>query len=490
MADPHRPGSNSPTLDLRVVNGTVVRPDGRHALDLGIRNGVIVTLGTRGTLPAAAQTVDAAGCLVLPGLIDTHFHCRAPEGAEREDFDSGTAAAAAGGITTLFEMPISDPPCSSPEVLESRMALAARHCRIDVGLYGAPGDLDRPRLQEMADAGAVAFKIMMHSAPPDREESFRGLSLTDDDDIYRALELVHETGLVCAIHAEDQSLIDLFESRLKGAGARSPLHHARSRPPVAEALAIARIGAMNEQIGARTHIVHVSSALALEYIRWFQGRGQAMTAETTPAYLLADERDIERHGPFVKINPPLRTLEDCSALWRALDDGVLSLLVSDHAPFLEGEKEAGWEDVWSVGAGIPGVELTGRLLWHEALAGRTTFERIVAWCSENPAKLFGLFPGKGALRVGSDADLVVFDPQREFVVSQGALFSRSRGSIRHVLGRKLRGDIRSVWSRGRNVFQDGRVTAKPGSGRIVRPSRSAPGPEESRPAAITKRRTR
>lgn len=457
-------------IDVAVVNGTVIRSDGRHPLDIGVRDGTVVACTTRGGLPQAKHVVDAQDKWILPGLIDTHFHCRTPDRPDREDFASGTAAAAAGGVTTIFEMPISTPAVSTPEVLLARKELAEDQACIDVGLYAAPGDLDRPRLDEMADVGAVAFKLMMHAAPDNREASFAGLTFPEDDDIYRALELVQETGLVCAVHAESQHLIDVFEAREMSRGRSSPMSHARSRPDVAEALAIARLGALNERVGAKIHIVHVSSALATEYIRWFQERGQSMTAETTPAYLLADEGDIETYGPFVKINPPLRTARDREILWQALHRETLNLVVSDHSPFLPDEKEPGWTDIWNVGSGIPGVELTGRLMWHEALSGRIAIESVAAWCSENPARLFGLGPNKGVIREGADADFVIFDPNVDTVLTEERLFSRSKGSIRHVLGKTLRGDIVSVWSHGRIVFQDGRVTAEPGSGRVIRPT--------------------
>jgi len=457
-------------LDLAIVGGTLVRGEGRVALDVGVREGAIVSLSEPGRLPAARETVDARGLLVLPGIVDTHFHCRAPDHPEREDFDSGTAAAAAGGVTTILEMPISDPACGTPEVLADRMALARAQARVDVGFFAAPGDLDAPLLQEMASAGAVAFKVMMHGFPPGRESSFKGLAMTQDRDVYRALELVRDTGLLVAVHAEDQGLIDLFEEREQAAGHADPAAHARSRPPLAEAIAVARLGAMNEAVGARVHVVHVSSALAVEYIRWFQGRGQAMTAETTPAYLFGSHDDVAAHGPYVKVNPPLRTPDDQAALWRALRDGAIRTIASDHAPFGGAEKEAGWHDIWGVGSGIPGVELTGRLLWDAALRGLATLEDVVRWTSEAPASLFGLDGRKGHLRVGSDADVVLLDPEAETELTPERFHSRSADAIRHVLGRRCRGAIVSVWSRGERVAADGRVLAGPGRGRIVTPA--------------------
>ncbi|MEX2500960.1 MAG: amidohydrolase family protein, partial [Trueperaceae bacterium] len=356
------------------------------------------------------------------------------------------------------------------EVLAARADLARRQARVDVGLHVAVGDLDRPRLHEMIDAGAVAFKAMMHAAPPGREASFRGLAIPDDGTLYRALEAVAETGRVLMVHAEHQELIDLFERREQDAGRHDGMAHARSRPVVAEASAVARIASMNEAIGARLHIVHLSSARAAEYVAWFRSRGQAITAETTPAYLFSDLGDVERHGPFVKINPPLRTRADGEALLDALKRGVLDTVASDHAPFRGAEKEAGREDIWSAGSGIPSVELTGPLLWDAALRGLCTFEQAVAWTSATPASLFGLHAAKGHLDVDADADFVLLDPDAETVVSSERLHSRSADAVRHVIGRRLGGRIASVWSRGRIAFDGERVRTEPGDGTVIRPS--------------------
>lgn len=461
-------------LDLAVLNGTLVTGSGRAALGLGVRDGRIVAVAPSEALPPARETVDASGLLVLPGMVDTHFHCRAPDHPEREDFDSGTAAAAAGGVTTILEMPITSPACTTPEVLARRMELAARQARIDVGFYAAPGSLDRGLLDEMVAVGAIAFKVIMHSAPEGREESFEGLAIPDDDGLYLALEALAATERVVAVHAEHQGLIDLFETREREAerrGRLDPLRHARSRPAVTEAAAVARVGAMNEVLGARLHIVHVSSRLAVEYIRWFQARGQRMTAETTPSYLFYSEEDLREHGPYLKVNPPLRTAKDRDALWDALADGTLDLVVSDHAPFLPEEKEAGWTDVWSAGSGVPGIELTGPLLWDRALKGQVALEDVVRWTSEAPARLFGLDDRKGHLAMGRDADFVLLDPSAERKLGREGFVSRSGGSLRHVEGLELHGAIRGVWAHGRRVVdENGHVIAGTGQGQVIGPS--------------------
>lgn len=472
------------TYDLTITGGTVVSGTGRELRDVAVVGGRIVAVADPGSLSGAVATVDATGLLVLPGIVDTHFHCRAPDHPEREDFDSGTAAAAAGGVTTIVEMPISDPACGTPEVLADRMELARAHAHVDVGFYAAPGDLDAPRLDEMAAAGALAFKVMMHGFPPGRESSFRGLAMTESSDVYRALERVVETGRLLAVHCEDQGLIDLFEAREHAARRSGPLAHAASRPVMAEAIAVARLGAMNEDVGARVHVVHVSSGRAADYVRWFQSRGQAMTAETTPAYLFGTRDHVERFGPYVKVNPPLRDADEQRALWGALRDGTITTVASDHAPFRAVEKEVGWADIWDVGSGIPSVEVTGRLLWDHALRGAVGLEDVVRWTSEAPAELFGVGEQKGFVRVGNDADLVLIDPRREVELTRATFHSRSADALRHVIGTRCRGALVSVWSRGALVADASGPVSSPGAGRVLLPDvLVAPRAGERHPAA-------
>lgn len=454
--------------DLTIRGATVVSSQGQHLLDVGVFDGRIAALEPGGTLEPGRHDVQAQGLHLLPGIVDTHFHCRAPDHPEREDFDSGTAAAAAGGVTTILEMPIADVACSTPERLAHRMSLAERQARIDVGFYGAVGRPDRQRVQELVDAGVTAFKVMMHSAPPGREASFDGLAITDDQDLFCALETVADTDKLLVVHAEHQGLIDLFERRLQSSGHHDSLAHRASRPDVAESSAIARIASMNEWTDARIHIAHLSSKRGLDQIRHYRSRGQRITAETTPAYLYLDERDVVAFGPYVKINPPLRDAHDQVALREGLLQGDVDIVVSDHAPFLAEDKEPGWKNIWTVGSGIPGVELTGRLLWDDALQGRFSLERVVHWTSERPAELFGLAHRKGYIRVDADADFVLLDTQAQRVLTEETFHSRSRNAIRHPLGKRYQGDILAVWSRGNLAFRDGNVLSEPGMGRILR----------------------
>ena len=237
-----------------------------------------------------------------------------------------------------------------------RRSLAERDCHVNFGLYGAPGLLDRAEIAAMVDEGAIGFKIFMTAAVPGREDEFEGLCLPDAPGVYQALQLVAETGLILAVHAENNSLLEWHTAQLTRTGRKDYPAHSESRPPHVEALAIAELLSLNESIGADLHIAHLSGAAPLAVLRRFKASGSTATAETCPQYLFFSEADLERLGPFAKINPPLRTAQDQAALWEALNDGSLLAITTDHSPFTAEEKARGHDDIWAAPPGAPGVE--------------------------------------------------------------------------------------------------------------------------------------
>ncbi|MCY3863915.1 MAG: amidohydrolase family protein, partial [Chloroflexi bacterium] len=247
-------------LDTLITNAQVVLETDIATLDVGIRGGRIAALLADSAGISADETIDASGKLLLPGAIDIHFHCRAPAYPQRGDFATETRAAAAGGVTTVFEMPISKPCCATGEVFRMRKALGERDAYVNFGLYGAPGLLDPGEIANMVDEGAIGFKIFMTAAPKGRDDEFEGLCLPYVLELYQALNLVAETGLVCAVHAENNQLLDWHTAQLIEANRNDVPAHGESRPPHVEALAIATLLALNESIGAELHIAHVSGA--------------------------------------------------------------------------------------------------------------------------------------------------------------------------------------------------------------------------------------
>lgn len=455
-----------------ITGADVITETGRHAVDIAVSGGKIVALLERGAEIEARERIDASGMLVIPGAVDIHFHCRAPAYPARGDFATETRAAAAGGVTTIFEMPISKPCCATRDIFLMRKALAEENAYVNFALYGAPGLLNRDEVHAIAAEGAIAFKIFTTAAPAGRDDEFEGLCLPTTDGIFQALQLVQETGLVCTIHAEDNTLLEWNMARLRAAGRNDIGAHNESRPPMVEALAIATVLTINEAVGANVHIAHVSSEHALNVLRQFKEAGSLATGETCPQYLFFTEDDFARVGPYAKINPPLRTYIDQEALWGGLFDGTLLAVTTDHSPFTVEEKERARTDIWRTPPGAPGVEELVLGMMDAALSDMIPLEKAVALISTNGAKRFGIYPQKGAITVGADADLVVYDPSQTTTIRADMLFSKARDCDKLYEGKTFRGKICRTIVNGRTVFHDGEITGQPGWGQFVRPDAS------------------
>jgi allantoinase len=458
-------------MDYLITNGSLVTEHAVFPADLAVSGGKIAALAAPGALRAPTQaTLDAAGMLVLPGAVDVHFHCRTPGYDERGDFGSETRAAAAGGVTTVFEMPISRPGCATPAIFEHRRRLLEDQALIDVALYGAPGTLIPADVQGMAEAGAIAFKIFMHRAPLGREDEFIGICLTDDDQLYEALRLTKASGRRLVVHCESDALLEQGIGRLRQHGRVDPAAHGESRPPVVEAVAVARILTLAEDLGAPVHIAHVTCAAALNVIRRFRRDGLDITAETCPQYLFFTEQDYLRLGAFAKINPPIRGATDQAALWQGLADGSLDLVTTDHSTFLLEEKARGAADIWRAPSGAPGVQTLLPIMLTAALQGRLSLPDVVRLTSASPARIFGLAGRKGTLATGADADIVVYDPRPTVLFSRERMLSQAADVDKLYEGMLFQGQVVATFSRGRLVYHQGTVLAERGSGSFLRPA--------------------
>ncbi len=456
-------------VDTLIKNAQVVLETGVAEQDVGLRDGRIAALVADSAGINADETIDAAGKLLLPGAIDIHFHCRAPAYPQRGDFATETRAAAAGGVTTVFEMPISKPCCATGDVFRMRKALGERDAYVNFGLYGAPGLLDRGVIADMVDEGAIGFKIFMTAAPKGRDDEFEGLCLPHVPELYQALKLVAETGLVCAVHAENNQLLEWHTAQLIKANRNDVPAHGESRPPHVEALAIATLLALNESIGANLHIAHVSGAEALAVIRRFKATGSTVSAETCPHYLFFTEADLERCGPYAKINPPLRKEADQAAVWEGLLDGTLLAITTDHSPFLVEEKERAREDLWAAPPGAPGVEELLLGVMHEALSGRISINKAIELVATNGAKRFGVYPERGVIAVGAAADLVLYDPEAETTIHRDMLFTQARDCDKLYDGMSFKGKVERTIVNGVTIFKDGSIVGSRGDGQFVRP---------------------
>ena len=456
-------------FDTLIRGATVMTPDGARRLEVALIGDKIAALLKPDAMVEAREVIDASGKHVLPGAIDIHFHVRAPAHPARGTWLSETRAAAAGGVTTVFEMPISKPCCATPEILISRREQGKREAVVNFALYGAPGLLKREFVQGMADAGAIGFKIFTTAAVQGREDEFDGLCVPDEAQQLECLQLVQETGLPLVVHAESNPLLEYYTARVRATGRNDPATHGESRPPLVEALAIAKIATMNDVVGARLHIAHVTSRHALETLRKWQSAGQDITGETCPQYLLFTENELERYGSYAKINPPLRTLEDNAALWDGVRDGSLLSVTTDHSPFTAEEKERARTDIWAAPPGAPGVEQLVPMLLDAASTGQITLERAVELMSSGGAKRFGLYPRKGAIVEGADADLIVVDLKTWVVVDKHKEFTQAKANDFFFDGRTFQGRVERTIVNGKTVYVGGDVIGQPGDGRFVSP---------------------
>jgi allantoinase len=456
-------------LDLSIRGGRVVSEHGIVPADIGIENDKIAWVAQKGTMPAARREINADNKLILPGAVDIHFHVRAPSHPERGTFATETQAAAAGGVTTVLEMPISLPCCARRQVLEDRKALALSQAYVNFGLYGAPGLLERGEILGMAEAGACGFKIFTHAVPAGREAEFLGLCLEDEGDVFQALEMIKETGLLVSFHAENQRLIDLFEQRIRATGRKDPAAFTASRPPVVEATSVAELSQLCKSVDTRVHIAHVSCAEALQVLQAAQAEGLPMTGETCPHYLLFTEEDMVTHGPFAMIKPPLRTEDDQMALWQGLFDGSLSAVTTDHSPFTLAEKEQAQDNIWQSAIGAPGIEALVPCMMTEAIEGRISLEQAVRFICAQPARLFNLYPQKGVIQPGADADVVIYNPTPVGNIDSSRWLSKSRVTDRLYHGRPVRGRVDTTVVNGQIVYSDGKIVAEAGIGAFVRP---------------------
>ncbi len=455
-------------FDTLIRGAVVVTPAVTRPFDVALQGGRVVALLEPGTPAEAEKTIHAEGKHLLPGAIDIHFHVRAPAHPKRGTVASETRAAAAGGVTTIFEMPISKPCCATPEIVRSRRDLFASEAYVNFALYGAPGTLKADDVRGMVEEGVIGFKIFMTEAPQGRDDEFVGLSLPGEGEQYEVLRLVAETGKVLVVHAESNELLTHFSDKVKATGRNDPETHGESRPPVVEAVAIAKLLTMNRELGAKVHIAHVTCEAATETLRLYQKSGMDVTGETCPQYLLFSEDDLARVGSYAKINPPLRKPADQAALWRALEDGTLMAVTTDHSPFTPAEKERARTDIWAAPPGAPGVEELVLGMLEAVHQGRVTLEQAVQLLSSNGAKRFGLYPRKGAIEVGADADLVIVDLNATTTIHKETLQTEARLCDLLYDGMTFAGRIVTTFVGGKVVYHEGAVVGQKGDGVFVR----------------------
>jgi dihydroorotase len=456
----------APVADLVISGATVVTDTASFDAAVAIKDGKILAIGEQRAMPAARETFDASGLHLLPGAIDVHVHFREPGYTHKEDWQTGTAAAAMGGVTTVFEMPNVDPPTGTPEALVLKQE-AAKKAHVDFGLYGLLAEDTIDALEALIEGGVAGFKCFMGN-------TFGNLPSPSTGAMLEGFEIIAKHGMRIALHAETASIMARREKRLQAAGRTDPLAHLASRPAVVAIEAVARAAILAEWTGARIHILHMSSADELRPLREAKARGVDVTGETCPHYLLFDERAYADQRSVIRVNPPVREKRHQMGLWEGLRDGTIDMISTDHAPHTPTEKLR--NDIWTVDCGFPGVETQMPLMLTQVRARRLSLCDYVRLTSTNPAKAFGLYPAKGALLPGSDADITLVDLDWEDTIAADQFQSRSK--VTPFEGMQVIGMPMHTLVRGRFVMQDRKIVGETkGWGRSVHRIQRMPPPQ-------------
>ncbi len=434
-----------------VIRGRrVVLPEAIAPAAVHVRDGRIVAVGAYDDVPADGQLIEAADdAVVMPGLVDTHVHVNEPGRTEWEGFATATRAAAAGGVTTLVDMPLNSVPATTTlAALKTKLARAQAQCRVDVGFWGGvvPGNV--AELAPLHAAGVVGFKCFL---VPSGVDEFPHVT---EADLRVALPELARLGALLIVHAELQAPIDAaLTAQPADADPRRYATFLATRPKAAEDEAVALMIRLCRETGARVHIVHHSSASSLSLLRAAKAEGLPLTAETCPHYLTFAAEDVPDGATEFKCCPPIRECANREELWRALDEGVLDMIVSDHSPCPPELKRRDAGNFLQAWGGISSLQLRLPIVWTEARARGISLNRLMKWLAAAPAHLVGLAERKGALKVGCDADIVVWRPEEPLRVNAAMLHHRHK--LTPYAGRLLRGVVETTYLRGVKIYERG-----------------------------------
>ena len=442
------------TTGLVVSGARVVLPDGERAASIHVQDGIIVRIGARGDAPAGAEALDAGRLVVSPGIVDTHVHINEPGRTEWEGFVTATHAAAGGGVTTLVDMPLNSvPPTTTVEGLSAKRQAGAGRVHVDVGFWGGVVPGNDPQVGPLIDAGVRGFKCFLVPSGVDEFPS------VGEADLRRALPIIAGRGVPLLVHAE---LFALDPGDVPDESRSRYAAYLATRPPDAEIEAVRLMVRLAREFRARVHIVHVSAAGTVTELARAQAEGVAITGETCPHYLMFAAGDVPDGATAFKCAPPIRDDTHRRALWEGLRARTLSLVASDHSPAPAALKRPG--DFFRAWGGVASLELSLAAVWSLARMRGFGVHDLARWMSEAPARLAGLGGRKGTLEAGADVDMIVWDPDAEFVVDAEHL--RQRHKLTPYDGRTLSGVVRASFVRGTRVWDEGRVAGTPG-GRLL-----------------------
>ena len=452
-------------MSTLIKNGRIITAEQDYIADIYIEKDTITTIGASLTMQADT-TIDAKGKYVIPGGVDVHTHMDMPFGGttSSDNFETGTRAAAFGGTTCLIDFAIQSKGTRMRDALDVWWK-KGEQATIDFGLHMIVTDLPEAHLEdmnEMVREGVTSFKLFM---------AYPNVLMVDDATIFRAMRQTGNNGALICMHAENGGVIDLLVQKALAEGKTAPIYHALTRPTTAESEAVNRAIALAQMAGAPVYIVHVSSADALEKVSEARDRGVPVFAETCPQYLLLSIEDLDRpnfEGAKYVFTPPLREKWHQDKLWEGLRKNTLQVVSTDHCPFcFKEQKEMGRDSFAKIPNGGPGVENRLQLIHHHGVnQKRINLNRWVEIVSTTPAKMFGLYPQKGTITVGSDADIVIWDPNKEITISAKSHHMRVDYSMFE--GFKVKGDAETVLSRGETVVDKGKWLGKAGRGTFIK----------------------
>ncbi|HZV03255.1 MAG TPA: dihydropyrimidinase [Planctomycetota bacterium] len=452
-----------------IANGTVVTASDTFVSDVLVEDGKVMGLFAQGTGPKDAEKIDAKGCYVIPGGIDAHTHLDMPFGGTTsiDDFESGTVAAAFGGTTSIVDFAIQQKGGTLKQALDGWHAKAEGKACVDYAFHMIATDVPEKQLSEMKDIvneGVTSFKLFM---------AYPGVLLLDDQSIFRAMLRSGELGALICMHAETGLPIDVLVERAIKEGKKAPIYHALTRPEAAEATGTERAIALAEMAQVPVYIVHLSAQRALERVMEARDRGLDVYAETCPQYLFLSEDNLRgtKDDPFdgakYVCTPPLRPKHHHDHLWRGLRTYDLQVVSTDHCPFcMKGQKELGRDSFAKIPNGMPGIETRLHLLYEGVREGKISLNRFVEITSTAPAKIFGLYPEKGTIAVGSDADIVIWDPEKRLTLDKENLHMKVDYAA--YPGKTVIGAPKTVLSRGEVIVDNNKFLGKKGRGKFVR----------------------
>lgn len=450
--------------DILIKNGRVVTHYGIFEADVAINGEKISGLFSSGSIQGAEQIIDAGGKLVFPGIIDAHVHFNEPGREDWEGFETGSKSAAAGGITTIIDMPLNSSPCTvNKKELHRKIERGQRNAIVDFALWGGATPDNPDDLEDLHTEGVVAFKAFMSYSGI---EEFCNLPDGELTDILVQLE---KMGNVLGLHAESESLTNYLSAKLQKEGRVDRKAFLESRPPIAEEEAVNRVLFLKRKIysSGRLHFLHISLAQSVQVINEAKLSGARVTVETCPHYLTLTEEDFIKIGPVAKCAPAVRSEKEVEALWECVKNGLVDTIGSDHSPCPTTAKERGNENIWEAWGGISGIQTMLPLLFSEGVVKRKlSLSRLIGMMTYNPAKLFGLYPQKGTLQPGSDADIVLFDPHKQWTLKKEDLFYKNTHSP--FVGKTMTGSVEMTFVRGKVVYEKGEIKAPKGFGTFLR----------------------